>query len=309
MRVPLVHGQGNFGSVDGDPPAADRYTEAKLTAVAELLMAELRQQHRGHAAQLRQHPRGAGRPAGAVPEPAGQRRLRHRRRHGHEHPAAQPRRGRRGLRLPDRQPGGDDGPAARPDQGAGLPARRQGRHRPRHAAQDLRGGHAAASRCRASGRSRTAARSQQIVVTSIPYGVDKGKLETDIGEIIAVAQAAAAAQPGQRVQREGRPAHRPGDQAGHRPEPGDGLPLQAHGAAGELLLQHDVPGAGRRRGGQGTDPARAPRPQGRSCATSSISAWRRCAAASSTSWSNCGGASTSSKASASSSTPWTGPSR
>src|SRR5881227_5453 len=43
MRVPLVHGQGNFGSVDGDPPAADRYTEAKLTAVAEALMAELGQ--------------------------------------------------------------------------------------------------------------------------------------------------------------------------------------------------------------------------------------------------------------------------
>src|SRR5207245_4388 len=36
MRVPLVHGQGNFGSVDGDPPAADRYTEAKLTAVSEV---------------------------------------------------------------------------------------------------------------------------------------------------------------------------------------------------------------------------------------------------------------------------------
>src|SRR5436305_5971944 len=43
MRVPLVDGQGNFGSVDGDPPAADRYTEAKLTAVANRLMAELRQ--------------------------------------------------------------------------------------------------------------------------------------------------------------------------------------------------------------------------------------------------------------------------
>src|SRR5271154_7086518 len=43
MRVPLVHGQGNFGSVDGDPPAADRYTEAKLTAVADALMAELGQ--------------------------------------------------------------------------------------------------------------------------------------------------------------------------------------------------------------------------------------------------------------------------
>src|SRR5262249_56981863 len=41
MRAPLVHGQGNFGSLDGDPPAADRYTEAKLTAVAEALMGEL----------------------------------------------------------------------------------------------------------------------------------------------------------------------------------------------------------------------------------------------------------------------------
>ena len=41
--IPLVDGQGNFGSVDGDPPAADRYTEAKLTALADRLMAELRQ--------------------------------------------------------------------------------------------------------------------------------------------------------------------------------------------------------------------------------------------------------------------------
>src|SRR3989344_5596213 len=30
LRYPLVHGQGNFGSLDNDPPAADRYTEAKL---------------------------------------------------------------------------------------------------------------------------------------------------------------------------------------------------------------------------------------------------------------------------------------
>ncbi|MCX8140677.1 MAG: DNA topoisomerase IV subunit A [Gemmataceae bacterium] len=44
MRVPLVHGEGNFGSVDGDPPAAYRYTEAKLTAAAEALLSELAQQ-------------------------------------------------------------------------------------------------------------------------------------------------------------------------------------------------------------------------------------------------------------------------
>ena len=41
LRVPLVYGQGNFGSVDGDPPAAYRYTEAKLTRTAEMLFAEL----------------------------------------------------------------------------------------------------------------------------------------------------------------------------------------------------------------------------------------------------------------------------
>src|ERR1700680_4812245 len=41
MRYPLVDGQGNFGSVDGDPPAADRYTEAKLTRVARALLEDL----------------------------------------------------------------------------------------------------------------------------------------------------------------------------------------------------------------------------------------------------------------------------
>jgi DNA gyrase subunit A len=43
LRVPLVVGQGNFGSVDGDAPAAHRYTEAKLAAVSDRLMSELRQ--------------------------------------------------------------------------------------------------------------------------------------------------------------------------------------------------------------------------------------------------------------------------
>jgi DNA gyrase subunit A len=41
MRVPLIHGQGNFGSMDGDPPAAMRYTEAKLTRAAEALLDDL----------------------------------------------------------------------------------------------------------------------------------------------------------------------------------------------------------------------------------------------------------------------------
>jgi DNA gyrase subunit A len=41
LRYPLVDGQGNFGSVDGDPPAAMRYTEARLTRVATELLADI----------------------------------------------------------------------------------------------------------------------------------------------------------------------------------------------------------------------------------------------------------------------------
>ena len=37
MSLPLIHGQGNFGSIDGDPPAAMRYTETKLSKVAQFL--------------------------------------------------------------------------------------------------------------------------------------------------------------------------------------------------------------------------------------------------------------------------------
>src|SRR5688572_6375269 len=40
LRYPLVDGQGNFGSVDGDPAAAMRYTEARLRQIAEELLAE-----------------------------------------------------------------------------------------------------------------------------------------------------------------------------------------------------------------------------------------------------------------------------
>ena len=41
MRYLLIDGQGNFGSVDGDPPAAMRYTEARLGAMAEELLADI----------------------------------------------------------------------------------------------------------------------------------------------------------------------------------------------------------------------------------------------------------------------------
>ncbi|HKE59527.1 MAG TPA: DNA gyrase subunit A, partial [Pyrinomonadaceae bacterium] len=41
MRYPLIDGQGNFGSVDGDPPAAYRYTEARLEKLSDNLLADI----------------------------------------------------------------------------------------------------------------------------------------------------------------------------------------------------------------------------------------------------------------------------
>ena len=41
LRYPLVDGQGNFGSIDGDPPAAPRYTEARMTSVASEMLADI----------------------------------------------------------------------------------------------------------------------------------------------------------------------------------------------------------------------------------------------------------------------------
>ena len=41
LRYPLIDGQGNFGSIDGDPPAAYRYTECRMTALAERLLEDI----------------------------------------------------------------------------------------------------------------------------------------------------------------------------------------------------------------------------------------------------------------------------
>ena len=53
MRVPLIDGQGNFGSVDGDPPAAERYTEARLAKIAQCLLDDLDKETVDFQRQLR----------------------------------------------------------------------------------------------------------------------------------------------------------------------------------------------------------------------------------------------------------------
>ena len=89
VRYPLVDGQGNFGNIDGDNAAAMRYTESRLTEVAQALLdgidedtVEFRPTYDGTGI-------GAGGAAGGVPEPARQRLVGHRGRHGDQHSAAQ----------------------------------------------------------------------------------------------------------------------------------------------------------------------------------------------------------------------------
>ena len=53
LRYPLVHGQGNFGSVDGDPPAAMRYTEARLSAIAEEMLTDIDKETIDYTPKLR----------------------------------------------------------------------------------------------------------------------------------------------------------------------------------------------------------------------------------------------------------------
>ena len=100
MRYPLVDGQGNFGTVDGDSAAAMRYTEARLARLATEMLRDIDQDTVDFTPNYdgsRQEPVVL---PGAVPEPARQRRLGHRRRHGDQHPAAQPPRGDRRRRSP-----------------------------------------------------------------------------------------------------------------------------------------------------------------------------------------------------------------
>ncbi len=123
VRLPLIDGQGNFGSVDGDPPAAERYTECRLAKVAMALLDDLDKD----TVEFRENyddAAGAERAAGQVPQPAGQRRRRHRRRHGDQHPAAQPGRGDRRVPRPPRQPRDLHRRAVPDHSGARFPDRR-----------------------------------------------------------------------------------------------------------------------------------------------------------------------------------------
>ncbi len=104
LRLPLVDGHGNFGSLD-DGPAAPALHRGAAGRAGD---GDGRRPGRGRrrpGAELRQQAHPARGAAGGDPEPAGQRRVGDRGRHGDQHGAAQPRRGRRGGAPPGGAPG------------------------------------------------------------------------------------------------------------------------------------------------------------------------------------------------------------
>ena len=119
MRYPLVDGQGNFGSVDGDPPRGHALHGSEAAGAVGRPDGRPRSRDGRFRAELRRDDRGAVGPPRAVPEPAGERLRRHCRRHGDEHPAAQPARGDRrhrlGCRTSRRTQAGQGAGAAQPD--------------------------------------------------------------------------------------------------------------------------------------------------------------------------------------------------
>ena len=87
MRYPLVDGQGNFGSIDGDTPAAMRYTEIRMTPLAEEMLADIEKETVNFVPTTTTRCRSR-RFCRHDPESSDQRRGGHRRRHGDQHSAA-----------------------------------------------------------------------------------------------------------------------------------------------------------------------------------------------------------------------------
>ena len=124
MRTPLVDGHGNFGSIDGDSPAAMRYTEARMTEQAMVLLRDIDKDTVDFHLNFDDSLREPDVLPGALSQPVGQRCERHRRRPGDQHPAAQHGRGNRRRHRADRQSADHHRGADALHSRAGFPDRR-----------------------------------------------------------------------------------------------------------------------------------------------------------------------------------------
>ena len=186
MRYPLIDGQGNFGSVDGDPPAAYRYTECRMEKIGQRAAGRHRQGDRRVPAELRRQGAGADGPADQAAQPAGQRRRRASR--SAWRPTSRRTTCARSIdrhHRADQEPGHHDRRAAGDRPGPGLPDRRA-------SSAGARGIRTAYER--AAARSWCAAETsieenpktgrKSIVATEIPYQVNKAKLIEKIAELV-----------------------------------------------------------------------------------------------------------------------------
>ena len=261
LRHPLVDAHGNFGS-PGLRPAADALHRVPAGPAGH---AHARRHRRGHRRLQRQllgrvqEPSG---PAQPLPEPAGQRQPGHRGRHGHQHPAAQPRRDHRRHPAPDRPPRGHPRRphAVRP--GPGLPDRRadhgQGRDHGRLPHRPGLDPHAGGGRDRGVHQGRRPDRRHRAALPGRP----EQRPHQD-------RRAGRRPRARRRVRRQRgvgrrRDPHRHHAQARRAGAGHPQQPLQAHAAADHLRGQHR--GAGRRRAPHAQPPAGADalhRPPGR----------------------------------------------
>ena len=186
LRYPLVDGQGNFGSVDGDRAAAYRYTEARLTHLAMELLADIDKEtvelhaRTSTAASRSRRCSLRGCPNLLINGVVG-----HRGRHGHEHPAAQPPRGRRGhvqalVDDPDLPQEELESIVTGPDFPTGGYHVRDGGHQGR--IQDRSGPHGDA--CPRLIEPVDAALRARIIVTEIPFMVNKSRLIEQIAQLV-----------------------------------------------------------------------------------------------------------------------------
>ena len=236
MREMLVDGHGNFGSLDG----ASGHRAARRDQAGDGRLPP----------KLRRDDRGAHRPAGEDPAPAGQRLHRHRGRHGDQHPAPQPRRGVRGGGGADRRSeAGDQGPAE-VHQGSRLSDRRPDHEQQERAARHLRdgaGGRPSARRVEDRvGREGQRRENNRHVDPVRAAKVDRHRAHRR-GDHRQ--EAADAGRRPRRIDR--RRPHRAGAEAGRRPESRDGLPVQAHAAGDGVPRQPDLPGPDRQQGDRG----------------------------------------------------------
>ena len=261
LRHPLVDGHGNFGSLD-DGPAAARYTECRLSNIATHLLDGIDQDTVDFEDNYSGEYDGPDRPAGPLPQPAGQRQPGHRRGHGDQHPAAQPGRGHRRHHPPDRP---SRRHPRRPDavrQGPRLPDRRL---HPRPPGDHGRLPHRAGlDQDAGQGRDRRDQAGRH---------VDRGHRAALPGEpaVRAHPDQGAGRLPGarghprrQRRLGQGPDPGRDRAEARRQRQRGAQQPVQAHPAADQLRGQHG--GAGRRGAPDpqpGPGPARLRRPPGR----------------------------------------------